>query len=148
MFGARGLLGQIRTQVIPTADAENIVPLVEQWVERGSIMVTDEWKAYNSLKNDYFHITVNHQEGQYVNGCFTSNGVENFWSLFKRGVIGTFHNISPQHIQRYTDEFAFRYNRKGKKNSELFDTAIKQCSEATITYKELTQGIFGKRQKK
>ena len=141
VFGARGLLGQIRTQVIPNADAENIVPLVEKWVEKGSIMVTDEWRAYNALKKDYFHVTVNHQEGQYVTGCFTSNGVENFWSLFKRGVIGTFHNISPQHIQKYTEEFAFRYNRKEKKNHEIFNLAIQNCGNTTITYRELTKGL-------
>lgn len=141
VFGARGLLGQIRTQVIPSADAENIVPLVEKWVEKGSIMVSDEWAPYRQLSKDYFHITVNHQEGQYVNGCFTSNGVENFWSLFKRGVIGTFHNISPQHIQRYTDEFSWRYNRKSKKNQELFHKALECCKNNRITYKELTKGL-------
>ncbi len=141
VFGARGLLGQIRTQVIPNADAANIVPLVEKWVEKGSIMVTDEWGAYNALNKDYFHVSVNHQEGQYVTGCFTSNGVENFWSLFKRGVIGTFHNISPQHIQKYTEEFAFRYNRKSKKNHEIFNLAIQNCSNRNITYRELTKGL-------
>lgn len=141
VFGARGLLGQIRTQVIPSADAANIVPLVEKWVEKGAIMVTDEWGAYNALKKDYFHITVNHQEGQYVNGAFTSNGVENFWSIFKRSIIGTFHNISPQHIQRYSDELAFRYNQKSKKNHELFNDAIRCCKNARITYRELTKGL-------
>jgi transposase-like protein len=144
VFGARGLRGQIRTQVIPNADAENMVPLVEKWVEKGAIIVTDEWRAYNALKGDYFHITVNHQDGQYVNGCFTSNGVENFWSIFKRSIIGTFHNISPQHIQRYSDELAFRYNQKDKKNHELFNDAIRCCKNARITYKELTKGLFEK----
>lgn len=141
VFGARGLLGHIRTKVIPNADAENIVPLVKQWVEPGSIMVTDEWKAYNALKGDYFHIAVNHSEGQYVSGAFTSNGVENFWSLFKRGIIGTFHNISPQHIQRYSDEFAFRYNRKKSPNHELFNVALQSSANAKITYRELTKGL-------
>jgi transposase-like protein len=144
VFGARGLLGEIRTQVISEASSEVIKPIVDSWVEKGSIMVTDEWRAYNALKADYFHITVNHQEGQYVNGCFTSNGVENFWSIFKRGIIGTFHNISPQHIQRYSDEFAFRYNQKAVKNHNLFGQVIKNSKNARITYKELTKGLFEK----
>lgn len=138
VFGARGLLGQIRTQVIPNVESDTIKPIVDKWVEKGSIMVTDEWRAYNALKKDYFHIAVNHQEGQYVSGAFTSNGVENFWSLFKRGVIGVFHNVSPQHIQKYTDEFAFRYNNKAVKNIELFEKAIKNTKNSRITYKELT----------
>lgn len=142
VFGARGLLGQIRTEVVPNVDAETLVPIVEKWVEKGSIMVTDEWRAYNALKKDYFHISINHQEGQYVSGAFTSNGVENFWSLFKRGVIGVFHNISPQHIQRYTDEFSFRYNRKNSNNSQIFTEALKNSTNTTITYRQLTKGIF------
>ncbi|MEO8771856.1 MAG: IS1595 family transposase [Ferruginibacter sp.] len=141
VFGARGLLGEIRTKVIASADAETIVPIVNDWVEKGAIMVTDEWGAYNALKQDYFHVNVNHSQGQYVSGCFTSNGVENFWSLFKRGVIGTFHNISPQHIQLYCDEFAYRYNLKSRRNDELFNDAIRSCSNKRITYKELTKGL-------
>lgn len=147
VFGARGLLGEIRTEVIPNVEAETIKPIVDKWVEKGSIMVTDEWRSYNALKQDYFHITVNHQAGQYATGAFSSNGVENFWSLFKRGVVGTFHNISPQHIQKYTDEFSFRYNNKSKKNTDLFEKAIKNSGNARITYKKLTnarQELFAK----
>lgn len=145
LFGARGLLGQVRTKVIPSADAENIVPLVNKWVEKGAIMVTDEWKAYNSLKLDYFHVTVNHQEGQYVSGAFTSNGVENFWSIFKRGIIGVFHNISPQHIQRYADEFSHRYNNKDVGNIELFKGVIRNSGKERVTYRELTKGLPDKK---
>lgn len=138
LFGARGLLGQVRTQVIQSADAATIKPIVEKWVQKGSIMVTDEWGAYNSLKRDYFHVSINHQEGQYVSGCFTSNGLENFWSIFKRGVVGVFHNISPQHIEKYSQEFSFRYNNKGVKNIELFKKAISNTEVERTTYRELT----------
>lgn len=138
VFGARGLLGEMRTKVVPHADAENLIPLVEKWVEKGAMVVTDEWTAYNELKKDYFHVTVNHGEGVYVSGCFTSNGVENFWSIFKRGIIGTFHNISPQHIQKYSDEFTFRYNNKAQSNIYMFKRAIASCPNARITYKTVT----------
>lgn len=146
VFGARGLLGQVRTKVIPNASAEVLKPIVDKWVEKGSIMVTDEWRGYNTIKRDYFHVQVNHQDGQYVSGAFSSNGVENFWSIFKRGVIGTFHNISPQHIQRYSDEFTFRYNNKGIKNIALFKKIIENTEVERTTYKELTNRrhkIFG-----
>lgn len=138
VLGARGLLGQIRTKVIPNVESETIKPIIEKWVEKGSIMVTDEWRAYNALKNDYFHITVNHQEGQYVTGAFTSNGVENFWSLFKRSVIGTFHNISPQHIQKYSDELAFKYNNNKVSQTVLFNKIINNAGQERSTYRELT----------
>jgi len=138
VFGARGLLGEIRTEVIPNVETETIRPIVEKWIEKGSIMVTDECRSYLPLNKDYFHVSVNHSEGQYVSGAFTSNGVENFWSLFKRGVIGTFHNISPQHIQKYTDEFSFRYNNKGEKNIALFERAINKAANNRLTYKKLT----------
>lgn len=137
-----GLLGDIRTQVIPNVEAETILPIVEKWVEKGSIMVTDEWRSYQALRDNYFHITVNHQEGQYVSGAFTSNGVENFWSIFKRGIIGTFHNISPQHIQKYADEFSVRYNSRYKSNKILFEKTIKKSAKnGRLTYKELTKGL-------
>lgn len=110
----------------------------EKWVEKGSIMVTDEWKSYNCLKDNYFHISVNHSEGQYVSGAFTSNGVENFWSLFKRGIIGVFHSVSAKHLQKYCDEFSNRYNNKNISNIERFENAIKSCANARLTYKELT----------
>jgi transposase-like protein len=138
IFGARGLLGNIRTEVIPNVEAETIQPIVEKWVEKGSIMVTDEWKSYNCLKDNYFHISVNHSEGQYVSGAFTSNGVENFWSLFKRGIIGVFHSVSAKHLQKYCDEFSNRYNNKNISNIERFENAIKSCANARLTYKELT----------
>lgn len=138
VFGARGLGGKVRTKVIPNADAETIKPIVDKWVEKGSIMVTDEWKAYNALKSDYFHVTVDHSQGQYVSGCFSSNGVENYWSLFKRAVVGTFHRISAQHVQKYSDEFTHRYNNKDVSNLNRFEKAIKNSHKARLTYKELT----------
>jgi transposase-like protein len=144
VFGARGLLGEVRTEVIPNCEADTLKPIVDKWVEKGSIMVTDEHRSYNALKEDYFHVSVNHKDGQYASGAFSSNGIENFWSLFKRGIIGTWHNISPQHIQRYADEFSFRYNQKGKESDVLFNAAVRNCANARITYKELTKGLFTK----
>lgn len=67
VFGARGLLGQVRTQVVPNAEAEILLPIVEKWIKPSSIMVIDTWTFYKGLKKNYFHITVNHTEGQYYN---------------------------------------------------------------------------------
>jgi transposase-like protein len=147
VFGARGLLRQVRTQVIQSADSVTIKPIVERWVKKGSIMVTDEWQAYNILRNDYFHVAVNHQTGQYVSGAFSSNGIENFWSLFKRSVIGTFHNISAQHIQKYSNELSFKYNNKKDSHTGLFNKIINNAAQERTTYRELTsewKNLFSK----
>jgi transposase-like protein len=138
VFGARGLRGQVKTEVVPDAESGTLTPMVEKWVEKGAMVVTDEWTSYNSLRKDYFHITVNHADGQYVNGAFSTNGVENFWSLFKRGISGTHHSVSPQHLQRYCDEFATRYNEKDQTNIERLANALGKCSKERITYRELT----------
>ncbi|MBA4167143.1 MAG: IS1595 family transposase [Chitinophagaceae bacterium] len=138
VFGARGITGEVRTKVIPNVEAATIVPIIEQWIEKGSIMVSDDWNAYRSLKQDYFHVVVNHSEGEYVTGCFSTNGIENFWSLFKRGVIGTHHSISPKHCQKYANEFADRYNKKDFTNIQRFGKLLEKCSIERETYKELT----------
>lgn len=138
LLAARGLLGEIRTQVIPNVEAETIKPMVDKWIQPGSMVITDEWRSYSSLKKDYFHITVNHSEGQYANGAFSSNGVENYFSILKRSIIGTFHVVSPQHLQKYSDECSFRYNRKNITNSQLFNLVIKNADLERTTYKELT----------
>jgi len=138
VFGAKGLNGQVRTKVIPNVEAETIIPIVEKWIEKGSIMVSDDWTAYRALKQDYFHIIINHSIGEYVRGAFSTNGVENFWSLFKRGVSGTHHRISPQHAQKYADEFSNRYNLKDSSNIKRFELLIGKCNKEREIYKQLT----------
>lgn len=136
VLGVRCLKGKITTQVIPDTTAETIRPIIEKWVEKGSIMVSDEWTAYNSLKSDYFHVVVNHKDGEYVRGGFTTNGVENFWSLFKRGIFGIYHQVSKKHLQRYCDEFSARYNTREIKDHERFIEAVRN-SEGRLKYDQL-----------
>lgn len=135
--GVRGLAGQVKAQVVPDADGATLLPLVNKWIEKGSIMVTDEWSAYDVVKADYFHVTINHADGAYVNGAFTTNGIENFWSVFKRGIIGVFHSVSPQHLQAYVDEFSDRYNKKDLSTAERFEGMVERAPQARITYKQL-----------
>lgn len=83
-------------------------------------MVTEEWRAFNALKGDYLHITVNHQYGQFVNGAFTSNGVEYFWSLFKRGIIGVitiFIVLMARWISVAVPVFFLRFKNTFEKNA-------------------------------
>lgn len=138
VFGAKSLSGKVRTKVVPNVEADTLIPIIEKWIEKGSIMVSDDWKSYKALKQNYFHIVVNHSLGEYVNGAFTTNGIENFWSLFKRGISGTHHSVSPKHVQKYADEFSERYNNKNISNIALFHKLIGKSDKERITYKVLT----------
>lgn len=96
VLGATSITGKVKTLVIPNTEIKTILPIIQQWVKKGSIMVTDEARHYHSsLDADFFHVSINHGSGQYVNGAFTTNNIENFWSTFKRGIIGIYHFVSP-----------------------------------------------------
>lgn len=95
-------------------------------IKDGSKIITDEHKAYYWLYTRFNHKAVNHSQGQYVNGKGNhTNTIEGFWATLKRGVYGIYHHVSKQHLQRYVDEFAFRYNNGG--NSSVFDLVLKQA---------------------
>ena len=139
VFGARGLLGNVKTQVVPDADRATIFPIIDKWIAKGTLMVTDEWKGYHTLhEKGYFHVSVNHALGNYTNGCFSTNGIENFWSIFKRGIIGIYHSVSPQHLQAYLDEFSDRYNQTGQKHDSRFNHLVNRAANARLTYEDAT----------
>lgn len=138
VFGARGLNGKIRTLVIPNTEINTILPVMNEWIEKGAIMVTDEARQYKkSLDVDFFHVSVNHTDGQYVNGAFTTNSIENFWSTFKRGIIGIYHYVSPKHLQRYATEFEYRYNNREDSGVTKFNTALIGADLKRLTYNNL-----------
>lgn len=129
----------------------NVVVKVEQWVSKkeaktlidkhvsaNSTMVTDGYVMYAYLGQDekFHHVVVDHSKGQYVKGGFHTNGIENFWSLLKRGIIGIFHQVSPEHLQRYCDEFAARYNARHIKDHERFEKFV-QNSDGRLKYGQL-----------
>ena len=84
--------------------------------------MTDEYKGYLPVKKYMLHQTVNHGTKQYVNGNIHTNTIEGFWALLKRGIVGQYHKVSVGYLQRYVDEFAFRYNNR--KNDDVFDLVM------------------------
>ncbi len=98
--------GRVRTQVIADRQKETLQPIIRQHVEAGSAIFTDEMGGYKGL-DDYQHQIIDHAV-QYVNGRIHTNGLENFWSLLKRGLGGTYVSVEPFHLHRYLDEQAFR----------------------------------------
>lgn len=138
VFGIVETGGKIVVKVTDWVTRRKAQELIEKHVVEGSTMVTDGYAMYAFLgKGDKFkHVMVDHSAGQYVNGGFHTNGIENFWSILKRGIIGIFHQVSPQHLQRYCDEFAARYNSRKITDAERFELSISN-SEGRLTYSQL-----------
>ena len=133
---------QIRTEIIPNVDRDTLQGQVLNNVKYGTRVYTDSAPAYGVLGRHYIHDFVNHAE-EYVNGRVHTNGLENFWSLFKRNLRGTYVSVEPFHMFRYLDEQVFRFNHRGSKKvpvSDLdrFDRALSQVVGKRLTYSELT----------
>ena len=130
--------GKVAVKVSAWVSKKEVSKLISENVEKGSIMVTDGYAMYAYLKNskEFTHVVVDHKKGEYVKGGFHTNGIENFWSLLKRGIIGIFHQVSPWHLQRYCDEFAARYNTRKITDSQRFELTVKN-SAGRLTYTQL-----------
>jgi transposase-like protein len=130
--------GKVRTAVIENRDKETLHGHVNQNVAVGSNVFTDELISYWGLDEKYVHSIINHAE-KYVDGNVHTNCMENFWSLLKRGLNGTYVSVEPFHLFRYIDEQAFRYNnRKDMTDADRFDLAIRQSLNKRLTWNELT----------
>lgn len=103
--------GSVMTKIIPNIKNNSIVPLVQENINPGSTVSTDELRAYKHLKG-YTHGTVRHGINEYVNGIHHTNSIEGFWSLLKRSIKGTHIHVSKKHLQNYLVEFEFRYNMR------------------------------------
>lgn len=130
--------GSVINFVVPKADEENLLPLIEQNVEKGSTMLTDGLNMYcGVVALGYNHEAVNHSAGEYVRGDSHTGTIDGYWSLLKRGIVGIYHNVSPKHLHRYCDEFAYRYNTRGQKDSERFHHSLARVDGKRLTYKRL-----------
>lgn len=139
VFGLLQSGGKVRTAVITDTKASTIKPIIKRMVAEGAIIITDEWVAYKGLASTHSHVVLNHKENEYVRGGFHNNGIENFWSHLKRGIYGIYHHVSPKHLTRYCDEFAFRYNARKESVNERFDYSL--LNSTKLTYKKLTSKI-------
>ena len=134
--------GKVKALVVPDRKQATVQQIVRDYVEPGSEIHTDEHAAYQGLDGDYVHEVINHMES-YVRGHVSTNGLENFWSLFKRQLGGTHVSVEPFHLFRYLDEEMFRYNyrKDGERkltNSERFNLILSQIAGKRLTYKEVT----------
>jgi transposase-like protein len=129
--------GNVRTMVVPATTRAILQPRVRQHVEQGSSVYTDSHPGYDELENEYVRGVINHAE-RYVDGQIHTNGLENYWSLLKRGLKGTYISVEPFHLFRYLDEQAFRFNNRKANDAYRFDLAVSQVVGKRLTYSELT----------
>jgi transposase-like protein len=138
--GVQGILqrgGKVKAMVVADSKRGTLAPNVRKHVEFGSTVFTDELRAYFGLQADYNREVINHMEA-YVNGNVHTNGIENFWSLLKRGLGGTYVSVEPFHLFRYVDEQAFRYNNRGPMNDgDRFTYVMRNIVGKRLTWDEL-----------
>jgi transposase-like protein len=128
---------KVIAKVIPNVRAETLQPEVRAAVEPGSRLYTDAWASYRGLSGDYQHEVIDHAI-EYVRGAVHTNGVENFWSLLKRTIKGTYVSVEPFHLGRYLDEQSFRFNEREDDDAGRFQKVLSSVSGKRLTYKELT----------
>ncbi|MGA9566531.1 MAG: IS1595 family transposase [Candidatus Korobacteraceae bacterium] len=133
---------KVRAQVVPDVKRETLQNAVLKNVKYGSRLYTDSAVPYDNMNLRYVHDVVNHAE-EYVRGQVHTNGLENFWSLLKRNLKGTYVAVEPFHLERYVDEQVFRYNNRATKDNPLNDSdrfllALSQVAGKRLTFAELT----------
>lgn len=141
---------QVKGIKVDDATSYSLINQINSNINTDSIVITDEHKSYHSMSNEYNHKTVNHSKGEYVKDSSTNkrgeerkafkvhtNSIEGFWSQLKRGINGIYHWASKKHIQKYVNEFAYRYNNKEFSDFEMFANWFVGCEGRKLSYVEL-----------
>ena len=126
MAGAVSRKGNVVARVVDNVSCTTLTAFVRKAVShKVSPLCTDAWTSYSKLGLEYPHAFVDHSKGEYVVGAVHTNTIEGFWSIVKRGIMGTFHKVSANYLPLYVNEFEFRYNHRN--NQDIFGAAIRAC---------------------
>ena len=135
VIGARDrATGSVAAKVIESTDGPTLKGFVKDTAKNGAKVYTDDAKAYNGLEN---HETVKHSVSEYVNGQAHTNGVESFWAVLKRAYHGTYHQISPKHLDRYVSQFAGKHNIRGMDTMDQMTHVVAAMVGRRLLYKDL-----------
>lgn len=144
VLGLRQRGGDIVIKALVKVDRNTVMPIMREHVAIGTSVYTDEARVYKDLNtHGYTHDTVSHGKAEYVKvskdaTLVHTNSIESAWGLYRRTIIGTYHYVSPKHLQKYCTEIAYRINRRSDSIQQRFDEALTRSTNGTITYKEIT----------
>jgi ISXO2-like transposase domain/Transposase zinc-ribbon domain len=126
VIGAVQRKGNVVARVLGRTGEDSVITFITQAVsDKVSLLATDAWPGYKGIPTAYPHASVDHHKHQYVVGAVHTNTIEGFWSIFKRGVVGTFHKVSAKYLPLYVAEFQFRYNNRT--NEDIFGAVVSGC---------------------
>lgn len=136
VFGILERGGKVIARVVPNTQSKTLIPIIRGYVRKGSVVNTDGWE-YTGLNGDYVQKSVDHEKHFYGYMDITNdgklisvstNGMENVWSHFKRMILGTYYHVSKKHMQRYVDEYIFRFNTRKHSDSQRFDLLLQRIA--------------------
>ena len=138
VFGMVERGGKLNAKCVDDVTIRTLTTEIVRYVNDATVY-SDEWLGYNALKRIYDHQFIKHGAGQYVNGRVHTNTIEGFWSLLKRGIVGIYHFTSVKHLQKYVDEFVFRYNTRNASEVSRFNLLLSNTANR-LTYERLING--------
>jgi transposase-like protein len=130
--------GRVRARKVDRVDGATLKGAIRENVDRRSRIMTDEWAAYRGIGREFAggHEVVTHSAGEYARGDAHTNTAESFFALLKRGVIGSFHHISKEHLDRCCDEFSFRWDYRSVTDAARTEVAIRQTKGRRLSYRQ------------
>ena len=129
--------------VVENTNRGTLQPIIQQFVEEGSRVITDELSAYNGLTTlGYTHAVVAHGAEEYANGDIFTNSIEGFWSHFRRMIVGCYHDVSDEHLQSYIDEAVYRWNKRKAAESERFSDMFAKSIGLVRKWSEIRVGLM------
>ena len=137
VFGMVERKGNVTAVPVIKADTGTLTDIIRKNLDKKAVLMTDDHGAYRKIHREFEHLVVNHTQGEYGVGMIHTNTIENFWSLLKRGIIGIYHQVSPQHLHRYCDEFSFRYNVRDSPDGVKFIHTLSRTKGKRLMYKNL-----------
>jgi len=133
---AKNVASKVRANVVKDTKRKTLLPTIQENVESGSHVYTDALRSYQGLQAEYVHEVIDHAK-EYVRGAVHTNGMENFWSLLKRSISGTYVSVDAPHLARYVDEQAFRFNERTRNDAGRFKTVMPGVVGKRLMYKTL-----------
>ncbi len=128
--------GEVRSFQVPSVSAKTLAPILREQIAADANLMTDDMKCYTLVGREFAsHGVVRHSANEYARGNIHTNTIEGYFSILKRGLVGTFHHVGEQHLQRYVREFDFRYNHRKATDTERADAALVGIQGKRLTYR-------------